>query len=237
VIRVAICEDEFKQRNMLKNILSKEIRARNIDVKINDYESGEQLIKSINDNTYKFDIIFLDIQMKQISGIDAARIIRETNKSSIIIFVTGLSEYVFEGYNVRAFNYLMKPLKDNKVICVFREALESLDIVQNELYTLSFKDKTCKIRFEDIVCFISDKRIVRLISKQGEYEFYTRLDDVEKELYNRNFIRCHQRYLINLSSINSIEQNSAITILGDYVPISRNKYKQTMIAFAKQIIR
>ncbi|MBU3126118.1 response regulator [Clostridium tagluense] len=97
MLRIAICEDEFKQRNILKNILTGQIKENNLDAKINDYESGEQLINSIKNNSYRFDIIFLDIQMKNISRIDTAKIIRETNKIAIIIFVTGLMEYVFEG--------------------------------------------------------------------------------------------------------------------------------------------
>lgn len=237
MLQIAICEDEFKQRNMLKNILTGQIKENNLDAKINDYESGEQLINSIKNNSYRFDIIFLDIQMKKISGIDTAKIIRKTNKIAIIIFVTGLMEYVFEGYNVRAFNYILKPFKIDKIAKVFKEALDSLDMIKNDVYIINFKDKTQKINFLDIVYFFSDKRIIRLICKQGEYEFYSKLDDVEKELINRNFIRCHQRYLINLTNISSIEQNHAITTLGYNVPISRNRYKKTLITFAKQILR
>ncbi|MBW9155798.1 LytR/AlgR family response regulator transcription factor [Clostridium tagluense] len=237
MLRIAICEDEFKQRNMLKNILTGQIKENNLDAKINDYESGEQLINSIKDNSYRFDIIFLDIQMKNISGIDTAKIIRETNKIAIIIFVTGLMEYVFEGYNVRAFNYILKPFKIGKIAKVFKEALDNLDMIKNDMYIVNLKDKTHKISFSDIMYFVSDKRLIRLICTQGEYEFYSQLDNVEKELSNRNFIRCHQRYLINLSNISSMEQNHAITILGYNVPISRNRYKETLIAFAKQILR
>lgn len=237
MIRIAICEDEFKQRKMLKNILMDEIKFIGINAKLNEFESGEELLSSLNNNTLKFDIIFLDIQMGNLSGIDAAKIIRENNKNTIIIFVTGLMDYVFEGYNVRAFNYILKPLKKSKIVKVFKEALDSLDMLKKHVYIVNYKSQTHKINFEDIVYFVSDKRILKLVGNQVEYEFYAKLDDVEKELSTKSFVRCHQRYLINLSNITSIEQNYAITAFGDRLPISRNKYKETMISFAKQILR
>ncbi|WP_027623783.1 LytR/AlgR family response regulator transcription factor [Clostridium lundense] len=237
MIRIAICEDEFKQRNMLKIILANEIKSIGIDSKINEFENGEKLLNSLKDDALKFDIIFLDIQMNKISGIDAAKKIRENNKSTIIIFVTGFMDYVFEGYNVRAFNYILKPLKKDKIIKVFREALDSLDMLKNQVYILNYKNETHKINFDDVIYFVSNRRIVKLVGKKAEHEFYAKLNDVEKELCDKGFVRCHQSYLINLSNIKSIEQGYAITTLGDKLPISRNRYKETLLAFAKQILK
>lgn len=235
--KIAVCEDDFKQRNMLKIILLNEVKSLNIDAKINEFENSENLLSSLKDNVLKYDIIFLDIQMNKLSGIEAAKIIRNSNKSTIIIFVTGFMEYVFEGYNVRAFNYILKPLKKDKISKVFKEALDSLDMLKKDIYIVNYKNQTHKINFEDILYFTSDKRTVNLIGKQVKYQFYAKLDDIEKDLCDRGFIRCHQRYLINLSNIISIEQNFAITISKDRLPISRNRYKETMISFAKHLLR
>lgn len=107
MLKIAICDDEKSQLNSLKNILSIHLDLKGIDYKIYEFNSGESLIDSITKEHY--DIIFSDIEMGNLDGIETARNIRLYNKKSIIIFVTAYADFVFQGYEVKAFNYILKP--------------------------------------------------------------------------------------------------------------------------------
>ncbi|MEN8905523.1 MAG: LytTR family DNA-binding domain-containing protein [Clostridiales bacterium] len=237
MIRIAICEDELKQRIYIKSIIENESNKRNLTIKINNYESGEHLIKYLEESINEFDIIFLDIKMKKISGIDTAKIIRSNNKKVLIIFITGLSEYVFEGYNVRAFNYLIKPINEKKIIRVFNEALDTLEKAPKAEFILTVNNEIFKIKYENIEYFASDKRKIDMICIDNSYNFYGSLNDIEKTLDANNFVRCHRRYIVNLENVKHIKEKTITTINGNKLPVSRNRYKDTVFAFAKNIIR
>lgn len=236
-MKIAICDDEFYQRNLLRNITEKLSKEMSYRIKIDEFTSGEQLVRKIERDTYAYDIILLDIQMKELTGIDTAKIIRASNQSTIIIFITGVADYVFEGYNVRAFNYILKPIDEKKVKTVLTEAIKTFQVEDKPYYTITTKEATYKIELDEIIYFVSDKRLIKAVTSKGEYEFYGRLDETEDKLVDKEFVRCHQRYLVNAESISQIEGSTIIIEGSIKIPISRNRYKETMIAFARGLMR
>lgn len=235
-MRIAICDDEFYQRNMLEHIIEKLAKELHIKIETKQHMSGEELLRKLEKDMYSYDIILLDIQMKELTGIDVAKILRETNQSTIIIFITGVADYVFEGYNVRAFNYILKPIEEDKVKQVLGEAIKTLEVEDKPYYAITTKDATYKIELEEIIYFKSDRRTVQAITTKGEYSFYNKLDEIEEGLKEKGFIRCHQRYLVNMAHIDHINENEVILKSGEQVPISRNRYKETMLAFARGML-
>ncbi|MBI6873302.1 LytR/AlgR family response regulator transcription factor [Clostridium aciditolerans] len=234
MLRICICDDEKIQRNELKFIISTELQLRGIDFYIHEYEDGEALIASFSKDKNYFDIIFLDIEMDGINGVETARKIRNLNDKVVIIFVTGFVDYVFDGYEVRALNYILKPYKKEKIISVLSEALKQIDTISNRFFIVQFNSNSYKLCIDDIIYFISDKRKVKVITKEDSYEFYEKLDHIEKELPSF-FVRIHQRYLVNLKFVLSIE-NNYVYINSEKFPVSRNRYQDVMIAFAKTML-
>ena len=108
-MRIAICDDEILQLELLKYYVEKWAKDRGINPSIELFQSAEAFhFEWLEDSSY--DIILLDIQMAELSGIELAKLIREKDKHIQIIFVTAISDYIGEGYNVDAINYLIKPL-------------------------------------------------------------------------------------------------------------------------------
>ncbi|SHJ83478.1 two component transcriptional regulator, LytTR family [Clostridium cavendishii DSM 21758] len=234
MLHVCICDDEKLQRSGLKSTISTQLELKGIDFSVHEFENGESL-KSvlIKDNNY-FDIIFLDIEMNGINGIETARKIRELNDKVVIIFVTGFSDYVFDGYEVKALNYILKPYINEKIVDVLFEALKQVENVQNDFFIVQLNRSSYKISLSDIIYFVSDKRKLKLITKQTTYEFYAKLDDIEKKMPSY-YVRIHNRYLVNLNFVRAIENNS-VDANGEKLPISRTRYQEVMIAFAKSML-
>lgn len=232
MLKIAICDDEKSQLNSLKNILSIHLDLKGIDYKIYEFNSGESLIDSITKEHY--DIIFSDIEMGNLDGIETARNIRLYNKKSIIIFVTAYADFVFQGYEVKAFNYILKPYSSEKIGQVLNSALDELDSIQDKFYMVESKSKTEKINLSNTFYFTSDKRKISAITTNGSIDFYDKLDDLEKSLPSF-FVRIHQRYLVNINFVSSVESNS-LSINGEDLPISRGRYNSFMIEFAKTML-
>lgn len=232
MLRIAICDDEKSQLNLLKNILSIHLDLKGIDYKIYEFNSGENLLDSITEEDY--DIIFSDIEMANIDGIETAKNIRLHNKKSIIIFVTAYPDFVFQGYEVKAFNYILKPYKPEKIGQVLDSALDELDHIQDKFYIVESKSKSEKINLSNTYYFTSDKRKVKAVTFTGDVDFYDKLDDLEGNLPSF-FVRIHQRYLININFVSSVESNNLI-INGENLPVSRGRYNSFMVEFAKTML-
>ena len=154
MIKIAICDDEKQQLNILKNIISINLDLRGLDYKIYEFDCGENLLDSLSENTY--DIIFSDIEMKILDGIETAKKIRIQDKKSIIIFVTSHPDFVFQGYDVKAFNYILKPYNAEKIANILYSALDELDHVQDNFFVVELKSGTHKLNLSDTLYFTSD---------------------------------------------------------------------------------
>ncbi|CEO32643.1 LytR/AlgR family response regulator transcription factor [Paraclostridium sordellii] len=233
MLKIAICDDEKSQINLLKNILSIHLDLKGLDYRIYEFDCGESLIDSITKESY--DIIFSDIEMKAINGIDTAKNIRLHNKKSVIIFVTSYPDFVFQGYEVKAFNYILKPYTSEKIGKVLDSALEELNEIQDKFYVVESKSKTVKINLSNTYYFTSDKRKVNAVTFTETIDFYDKLDNLEKNLPSF-FVRIHQRYLVNINHVSSVE-SSSLVINKEVLPISRGRYNSFMIEFAKTMLR
>ena len=107
MLEIAICDDEKKLRLDLRHVIEKELALDGVEFGLTEYESGEALLRGIRERNA--DIIFLDIEMGGMNGMEAARTLRKNGQPAVIIFVTSYPDFVFHGYEVRALNYILKP--------------------------------------------------------------------------------------------------------------------------------
>lgn len=236
MLRICLCDDEKSQRNDLKSIIRTSLELNGYDFSVTDCKNGEDLLTLLTKGEHDFDIIFLDIEMKnRMNGVETAKQVRVLDETVVIIFVTGFADYVFDGYEVRALNYILKPYRQEKIIHVLFEALKQIEQLQNKFFLVQTNKNVNKICLSEIIYFVSDKRKVKVVTDQEIYEFYGKMDDIEKEL-PAYFIRIHQRYLVNLNYVLSIG-NNYVEIRGEELPVSRRRYQEVMIAFAKTMLR
>lgn len=232
MLKLAVCDDERVFRNDLKRIVRTELDLCGIDHDISEFTCGEELLDSLEHSD--FQIIFLDVEMKELDGIETARRIRKYNKQSEIIFVTSHPDFVFQGYEVRALNYIIKPYEQSKIVSVLHTALESLELSLEKYYVIEQRSGSIRLPLSSVTYFVSDKRIIHAVTSEKSYDFYQKLNDVELQL-GGSFVRIHNRYLVNLKYLQEIKGNTAV-VAGEILPVSRTCKQALSIAFAKYML-
>ena len=206
-MRIAICDDEKDIRELIANKVEKQYP----DAEIIFFQSGEELL--LVDES--IDILFLDIQMSGIDGMETARELRKKDKKVILIFVTAIEEYVFQAFDVGAFNYIVKPIDDGKFSDVLHRAVDewsSQNINEKEpeerYVLINNSGVHTKVILDEIVYAEVFNRKVVIHRLDGEIEYYGKMSDLES-LAGDSFFRPHRAYLINFKYV---EKYDATTI-------------------------
>ena len=226
--RIAICDDNLEYRKTILNYLEQFKKETGCEpFHIQEFSDGQDLVW---DYGAGFDIIFLDILMNRLDGMDTATKIREIDKEVYIVFITNTPEFALKGYEVQATNYLLKPL----TYFDFSEQLKKLINLLNKRKTVSLIVKSegglGKVSSQNIL-FIETavhKLIVHTID--GDYEMNDTIKNVETKLINSNFYRCNNCYLVNLARVKGVKDG--LCKVGDYeLIISRPRKKDFMTKF------
>ena len=222
-MRICLVDDDSTQLDYLKIIIEKWATRYNVNVHINFYHSSEEMLFE-NNESYPFDMIVLDIQMGKINGIELAKRIRETDKNVTIAFLSGMADFVFDGYEVQAIRYILKPVKDKQVY----ELLDYVNthIIKEKKYLiLSISGEKKKINYKDIIYFESMGHYIVLHLINEEYDYKYNISDLCNELADSDFIKTHRSYVVNAKYIEKITKNECELINNIKVPLSRNSYK------------
>ena len=226
MLEVAVCDDEKYFLEQEKEWITKYMKVAGYKFKIDTFASGTSFME-IGDKVKQYDIIFLDINMRELNGVETAKKIREYTQNVYIVFVTAFITYSLEGYKVDAVRYI---LKDNQLL--EKALIECLDTIINKMhyvenkYTFEFREGRKTLLIDDIVFIESNlhKLYFHLSKKPGQYTMYGRLDHIDELLKNSNFCRIHKSYLVNLKFVNKIERYVATLSDGTKVNISQPKY-------------
>ncbi|KAJ50585.1 DNA-binding LytR/AlgR family response regulator [Clostridium tetanomorphum] len=231
MLKIAICDDEIHQRTSLINMIEKALQLKNIKCFIYQYDSGEELLHS----KLEMNLYFLDIRMDKLSGIETAKKIREINKEAVIIFITALKEYVFQAFDVRAFHYILKPITEKKLREVLYSAL--LQFQETDKFILGKTiSESFKIFVKDIFYIESHLRKIKVHTTYDIIEYYYKLSDIESELKDCNFFRCHKSYIVNLKYIRSYDSTFITLKNGEKIYISKYKisdFSKTFMYYLK----
>lgn len=218
--RIAICEDDLSQLNYLKNCIEDIFKEIETDAEILIFNSGKEMIKN---NLEEIDIFFLDIQMDELNGMDVAKILRRDDNNAEIIFVTAIVDYIQEGYKVRAYRYLLKPIKIEDIREHLLSCIKDISKKRADFVLLKAKGEIYKISVNKIAYIEVIVRDIIVHTVEGEkYTTKNSMDNIEKSLKQYNFFRCHKSYLINIDYLQTIQKNIAI-VSGEEVPISRRR--------------
>lgn len=230
MVIIAICDDEKETQILLENHLNKILTDINKEYKIQKYSSGEELLKS---ELNHIDILLLDIQMGQINGMDTARKIREVNNNMEIIFITSLIDYVQEGYEVRAYRYLLKPLELEELKKHVLKCIKEIEKNKNQYILIKNKSNTYKIYSNEIKYIEVQKKNMLIHTINKDFDARYSLEKIEKDLNVEGFVRCHKSFIINLNYVENIKSNVAILDSDEEVPISRYRHKDVKEKFLK----
>lgn len=218
--KIAICDDEQPIREYLKSLTEKCIP----DSQVRLFGSGEALLR---DQT-SFDVILLDVSLRgedgnqTLNGMETARKIRETS-NAMIIFVTAFKEYVFEGYDVGAFHYLLKPVDEHKFAEVMQRAMWQLEREKEEMSLL--------IKADGSYMEVLAKNI---LYAENSYTFYEKMEVLEKRL-GEGFFRSHRGFLVNLREVYKYDATTIQMKNGDKVYLAKQKYNDFVTAYMKYL--
>lgn len=233
-MKIAICDDDDKQRLDVKQLIFISHDMGNIE--ISEFSNGEDLTSSY-ESGQRFSIVIIDIQMKLLNGIEASREIRKFDKDVIIIIITQFIDYSLQGYDVGAFNYLLKPLNKEKFHEVFAKAIQEVN--RNlEFYSIHVKDRgLIKIQIKNIYYLESFGRKTAIHSAKKSYEYYAKISEEEKRFAEYGFVRIHRCYLANMNYIKCIYHDKIILINDKCLPVSQGMYKSVYNRFANYLSR
>lgn len=165
VITVAVCDDDKLFSAAILDKITDIAVKRNIDLDVKLFDSASSLYKAVKDGAC-FDIIFFDVLIGSENGIEAARGLRELCEGTLFIFLSGYIDFAVQGYEVRAFRYLLKDRIDTELEKTLVEALSELK--KKPMYSFSYKNAVYRISLDSILYFESDKRLVLAHTRQKD---------------------------------------------------------------------
>lgn len=228
MFRIVICEDEISQREKLKEYIHKIFDENKEKVEIIEFESAEELLSS-GIILKEVDIFLLDIKMNGLSGMDLAKMIRKEDDRSEIIFVTSLVEYIQDGYTVRAYRYLLKPIEYEEIKKHLLNCISDIKKKKGN-FIIENRDGMRRIPIKEITYIEVRKKELTIHTVDSTYYTQGSLDKIEQDFEKYNFYRCHKSYLINMEYIDSITKNS-VFIGEEEIYVSRHRMNELKTKF------
>ena len=236
-MNILICDDNKDIVVQEEFVIEEAMSAIKKHGNIQTFTSAQECLETVKKNPKAYGVIFLDIEMPYISGLELGKKIKEINPIIQVVFVTSFEKYSLSAYEVHPFHYIVKPLRVEKV----KEIL--LSIIQYEKNEGT--NNSLKIRVEinrDIILipaksiqFIEkEKNICNIITESREYQAYTSLNDLEEQIAKLNIkelYRCHQSFVVNLKYVQKYEGSKFVLENGNIIPISRGKKAEAKTKF------
>ncbi len=202
-MRIAVCDDNKIERELLLKMLAYYFSGTSVHCEYESYEKAMNLYYDISEGIM-YDILFLDMYLPdEPLGIQIAEMLREKNFSGKIIFCTASKEYALESYDVFAAGYIVKPITFDKIKTALDRYVADFD---TQYYIIKQKAKEVYIPLNDIMYFESDntKCIINCVGDK-QYTIYRQLRQIETELKDDRFLRCHQSYIVNMNYVESAD--------------------------------
>lgn len=230
-MRVAICDDDEREIGHLSELITEYQLSRGGDLECHFFQNSIDFLCDVKGGEY--DLILLDAVMPGVSGIKAAQELREKDSNVKIIFISSSPEFAVESYSVDAYHYLLKPVVADALFPLLDRAGKELSVQEEQGLVLKNRAGVVRLPFADI-------EFVEVINKKVSFhltdgvirEMTAALADLEGELLTRQeFIKTHRSYIVNLSCVQSIDANCAMTKSGHSIPVSRQRRNQVQNAY------
>lgn len=230
MLRIAICDDEKYDRDRIQALLLEYLETHNLNASIDLFSSGKEFL-SERDNLVKYDIVFLDINMEEIDGIQTAQEMRSFQSDTCIVLVTAFINYVLEGYKVGAVRYIMKDALDVQI----KECMDAI-IQKMQFREITFPflegDRTL---YTDNILYVESRKHKCIFScmerENVTYQLYGKLDQIEIKLERYGFLRIHKSFLVNMKHVKRIGNYQAVLDSGEEFSVPRLRFAKVRDAF------
>lgn len=239
MLKIALCDDNHNSIEQYAQLLLRVAEKNQIKMELSYFDSGESLLFHYSDVPEQVDIIYLDILMNKMDGLETARKLRDFGCKAQIIFLTSCEEYVYEAFDVNAIHYLLKEdTSIDKFEKVFLKAAEGVSKKEDERFVFEFGGETGIIPMEQISYFEIWQRLVTVHYGNGERaKFYATMEQLEEKLRGKNFVRVHRSFLVHLPYITKFQHQSLRLKTGEEVPIGITYMQSLKKIFSDYITR
>ncbi|MCL2199816.1 MAG: LytTR family DNA-binding domain-containing protein [Defluviitaleaceae bacterium] len=220
---IGICDGDLAVRTLLSDFIKRYREETGLTVTVLSYDNGEKLLRHY---PLEMDLIFLEIPFARLSGIEIARRIREADEHVSIIFLTTMLSHVLEAYDVRADNYLLKPLRYTRFLKEAEAARARRG--QNRFLIENNDDGVYKIYTKTIRYIETDGRKTKIHSASDTCISYKTMKAHAEVLFEPYFVRCHTGFIVNLLFFEKLEQNDLLLITGEKIPVSRQRKREVL---------
>lgn len=216
---IGICDDEKLCIDRTLECCEQAKAALGVDFEYITFSSGEELLNSKE----HIDILFLDVEMGGISGIEALKQLEEKDNVNYIIFASSHAEYVFESFSYKTMGFLCKPVECDKLYKELKKLVDKMKSI--ETIEINVDGRDILISPDDIMYISGEKNYVRVVTRKDEYLVYGNMKSWEEKLVKASVIRIHKSYLVNLKYITNIADVASFMDREDELPVGR-KYKE-----------
>lgn len=232
-MRIAICDDEREQREYLGSLVEKWSQKNNIKAEIREFPSAESFLFEYAPE--QFQLLLLDIQMGGEDGVTLARELREKDSKIQIVFITALSEYISEGYEVSALHYLIKPVREDKLFSCLERAKSNVADAKSPVILTQNGERICLFENDiEAVEAVSHNSVI--YKSDGKITVSESFGEI-KEMLSEDFFQCHRSYLVHLGHIERILKQELILDCKEQIPVSRRLYKELNDSFINYHMR
>jgi len=226
---IAVCDDEAVACSKIAGKIRGILEEMKVPCQVCQFYGGWELLQSQE----TFDIIFLDIIMGGLDGMRTAKMVREKAYDKLLVFISASRDYVFDAYDVEAFQYLVKPIDDKKLKSVLQKAVRKTK-ERSQAFLIVNRDRQKKKLFlDDIYYFEIRGRMIEAHGIGGIFSYYEQIGLLEKELQGKGFFRCHKSYLVNLKYVDGYNRQEIMLDNGERIVIAKRRYE----AFCEGILQ
>ena len=224
---IAIVDDDPNDSSPLNGHVETYCRKNDIPAMIRVFRDGLDFIRA----TEHYDIVFMDIRMERLDGLEAAHLLRKINKDACLIFVTNMAQFAIKGYEVDALDFIIKPATMPSISYVLDKAMKRLQESANTTFSLKTSDGTTSISTNDIAYVEVFNHNLVYHTTKGDYTVRGRLSDVSEKLDPTRFVLCNRSFVVNLRYVSHLGSNY-LTIGDTKISISKSHRKELMERFS-----
>ena len=231
-MKIAVCDDEQAQRTLLEKYIAEWGQTAGVHVHIESFSGSEQFLFRWEDDQ-SFDLLVLDVEMGQMSGVELAKKLRREQASMQILFVTGFEQYMAQGYEVEALHYLLKPVQKEKLFAVLDKAMEKKPPEKKHIFHTK-EGTMISLPLSEVWYVEAEAHDCRLYTSEHSYVLPQGIGSMRQEFEKESdFQTCHRSYIVNMKHVSVIEQSELIMDNGVRLPVSRGMAKAVNQAFIR----
>lgn len=220
-MRIAVVDDDEKIFETIRKVIQEFAEKNNAVIEVDYYRSGESLLLRQTEEQL-YDIYLLDIEMKKMDGLSLAEVLRKNEKDAYIVFITDYTQYALRGYDVKAYQYILKSALNNKLPETLKLIYSDYIEKQEEYFVIQTNSRYEKVPYREIYYIYKEKKNSVFVTKQEKTQIRMPLQKVYEKLPKDEFIYVDRSYIVNIRYIKKFYKQEIVLTNGDMLPVSRS---------------